>query len=237
MSESNIVVQGDLRNNYSKMSNKLLGDYRLSTTARVLYGTLINLSFKGKYITQEFLTKVMLDKQGKPSSEKTINRLINELKKTGWLTVTTQKVFDRERGKCQTLAKYIVHVENAAAPMTYSEQQRLMAEEQIRIAEMDGLQPCLDDSFDNLESELKALGVESSKHDSRLIVDAIAEAKKLSKKSQQRLHYWADAFLEKVGRPITEQELEHIAERLLADSEADFSRAIENSKLAEGANR
>lgn len=114
--ESNIDIFGKIDSNYFIITSLLLNDYRLSAQAKILYITLISLQHKGEHITQESLTRVMLDKRGEPSSEKTINRLINELKKTGWLTVTTQKVFDREQGKLQTTAMYIVHVVNTTAP-------------------------------------------------------------------------------------------------------------------------
>ena len=225
MSQCNIEIVGKLKNKYHKTPNSITTDWRISDGAHRLYNLLLDLKFKQKYITYEFLSSIIKKPNGENLSVVTIKRLSKELQKAGWLEVQTHKA--HINGKAKTVARYAVHVENASAPMSYNEQQQKLAEEQMW-ASMDGLQTCLDDDFDGLEQELQAQGIEApADYVSTSKIERIAAANCAYGIAAERLQYWANMFAEKTGRQLMDDELTHMAKQLVADSSADFSKAIE----------
>lgn len=225
MSQCNIEIVGELKNKYHKTPNSITTDWRISDGAQRLYQLLLILEFKKKYITYEFLSSIIKKPNGNNLSVVTIKRLSKELQKAGWLEVQTHKA--HINGKAQTVARYVVNLQNASAPMSYNEQQQKLAEEQMW-ASMDGLQTCLDDDFDGLEQELQAQGIEApADYVSTSKIERIAAANCAYGIAAERLQYWANMFAEKTGRQLMDDELTHMAKQLVADSSADFSKAIE----------
>ena len=225
MSQCNIEIVGELKNKYHKTPNSITTDWRISDGAQRLYQLLLILEFKKKYITYEFLSSIIKKPNGNNLSVVTIKRLSKELQKAGWLEVQTHKA--HINGKAQTVARYVVNLQNASAPESYNEQQRRLAEEKMW-AGMDGLQTCLDDDFDGLEQELQAQGIEApADYVSTSKIERIAAANCAYGIAAERLQYWANMFAEKTGRQLMDDELTHMAKQLVADSSADFSKAIE----------
>ena len=234
MSQCNIEIVGKLKNKYHKTPNSITTDWRISDGAHRLYNLLLDLKFKQKYVTYEFLASIIKKPDGKDVSVRTVQRYSKELQETGWLEVQTQKA--HINGKAKTVARYAVHVENASAPMSYNEQQQKLAEEQMW-ASMDGLQTCLDDDFDGLEQELQAQGIEvpaAKVYADKYLVERIAAANSVYGSVVGRLQYWADMFVEKTGRQLNEDELARMAKKLAADSTTDFNKTIELELLASG---
>ena len=234
MSQCNIVLAGELKDKFHKTPNSITTDWRISDGAHRLYNLLLDLKFKQKYVTYEFLASIIKKPDGKDVSVRTVQRYSKELQETGWLKVQTQKA--HINGKAKTVARYAVHVENASAPMSYNEQQQKLAEEQMW-ASMDGLQTCLDDDFDGLEQELQAQGIEvpaAKVYADKYLVERIAAANSVYGSVVGRLQYWADMFVEKTGRQLKEDELARMAKKLAADSTTDFNKTIELELLANG---
>lgn len=225
MNQCNIVLAGELKDKYHKTPNSITTDWRISDGAHRLYNLLLDLKFKQKYVTYEFLASIIKKPDGKDVSVRTVQRYSKELQAKGWLDVQTQKI--HVEGKAQTVARYVVNLQNASAPMSYNEQQQKLAEEQMW-ASMDGLQTCLDDDFDGLEQELQAQGIEApADYVSTSKIERIAAANCAYGIAAERLQYWANMFAEKTGRQLMDDELTHMAKQLVADSSADFSKAIE----------
>ena len=72
MSECNIRLQGYTGKGYTQNPNGLLYDYRVSDKAQRLYGVLLDAQFRGRFVTQEYLTKQLRDKDGEAVSVRTI---------------------------------------------------------------------------------------------------------------------------------------------------------------------
>lgn len=227
MNQCNIVLDGELKDKYHKTPNSITTDWRISDGAHRLYNLLLDLKFKQKYVTYEFLASIIKKPDGKDVSVRTVQRYSKELQAKGWLKVQTQKI--HVEGKAQTVARYVVNLQNASAPMSYNEQQQKLAEEQMW-ASMDGLQTCLDDNFDGLEQELQAQGIEvpaAKVYADKYLVERIAAANSVYGSVVGRLQYWADMFVEKTGRQLNEGELARMAKKLAADSTTDFNKTIE----------
>lgn len=227
MNQCNIMLKGELKDKYHKTPNSITTDWRISDGAHRLYNLLLDLKFKQKYVTYEFLASIIKKPDGKDVSVRTVQRYSKELQAKGWLKVQTQKI--NVEGKAQTVARYVVNLQNASAPMSYNEQQQKLAEEQM-LASMDGLQTCLDDNFDGLEQELQAQGIEipaAKVYADKYLVERIAAANSVYGSVVGRLQYWADMFVEKTGRQIKEDELARMAKKLAADSTTDFNKTIE----------
>lgn len=227
MNQCNIVLDGELKDKYHKTPNSITTDWRISDGAHRLYNLLLDLKFKQKYVTYEFLASIIKKPDGKDVSVRTVQRYSKELQAKGWLKVQTQKI--PVEGKVQTVARYVVNLQNASAPMSYNEQQQKLAEEQM-LASMDGLQTCLDDNFDGLEQELQAQGIEvpaAKVYADKYLVERIAAANSVYGSVVGRLQYWADMFVEKTGRQLDEDELARMAKKLAADSTTDFNKTIE----------
>ena len=234
MSQCNIVLAGELKDKFHKTPNSITTDWRISDGAHRLYNLLLDLKFKQKYVTYEFLASIIKKPDGKDVSVRTVQRYSKELQETGWLEVQTQKI--HVEGKAQTVAGYVVNLQNASAPESYNEQQRRLAEEKMW-AGMDGLQTCLDDDFDGLEQELQAQGIEvpaAKVYADKYLVERIAAANSVYGSVVGRLQYWADMFVEKTGRQLNEAELARMAKKLAADRTTDFNKTIELELLASG---
>ena len=227
MNQCNIMLNGELKDKYHKTPNSITTDWRISDGAHRLYNLLLDLKFKQKYVTYEFLASIIKKPDGKDVSVRTVQRYSKELQAKGWLKVQTKKI--HVEGKAQTVASYVVNLQNASAPMSYNEQQQKLAEEQM-LASMDGLQTCLDDNFDGLEQELQAQGIEipaAKVYADKYLVERIAAANSVYGSVVGRLQYWADMFVEKTGRQLNEEELARMAKKLAADSTTDFNKTIE----------
>lgn len=227
MNQCNIMLAGELKDKYHKTPNSITTDWRISDGAHRLYNLLLDLKFKQKYVTYEFLASIIKKPDGKDVSVRTVQRYSKELQAKGWLKVQTKKI--HVEGKAQTVAKYVVNLQNASAPMSYNEQQQKLAEEQMW-ASMEGLQTCLDDNFDGLEQELQAQGIEvpaAKVYADKYLVERIAAANSVYGSVVGRLQYWADMFVEKTGRQLNEEELARMAKKLAADSTTDFNKTIE----------
>lgn len=161
MSECNIKLQGYTGKGYTQSPNGLLNDYRVSDKAFRLYDILLDAQFKGRFITQEYLARRLKDKDGEPVSVRTIIRLMNELKKYGWLAMVTNKLRNKDTGEVKTTAEYVLFWQSASAPKSnkelLEEQAAEMAKEQAELeTEYEGYQSSLGDGFDNLQAELEA---------------------------------------------------------------------------------
>ena len=161
MSECNIRLQGYTGKGYTKSPNSLLNDYRVSDKAFRLYEILLDAQFKGRFITQEYLAKRLKDKDGEPVSVRTIIRLMNELKKYGWLCLEKQALRNKETGEVKTIAEYVLFWQSASAPKSnkelLEEQAEELAKEQAELeTEYEGYQSSLGGGFDNLQVELEA---------------------------------------------------------------------------------
>ena len=78
------------------------------------------------------------------------------------------------------------------------------------------------------EEELQAQGIEApADYVSTSKIERIAAANCAYGIAAERLQYWANMFAEKTGRQLMDDELTHMAKQLVADSSADFSKAIE----------
>lgn len=158
--ECNIRLQGYTGKSYTKSPNGLLNDYRVSDKAFRLYDILLDAQFKGRFITQEYLAKRLKDKDGEPVSVRTIIRLMNELKKYGWLCLEKQTLRNKETGEVKTIAEYVLFWQSATAPKSNTqlleEQAADMAKEQAELeTEYEGYQSSLGGEFDNLAAELE----------------------------------------------------------------------------------
>ena len=161
MSECNIRIQGYTGKGYTKSPNSLLNDYRVSDKAFRLYEILLDAQFKGRFITQEYLAKRLKDKDGEPVSVRTIIRLMNELKKYGWLCLEKQALRNKETGEVKTIAEYVLFWQSASAPKSnkelLEEQAEELAKEQAELeTEYEGYQASIGNGFDNLQAELEA---------------------------------------------------------------------------------
>lgn len=161
MSECNIKLQGYTGKGYTQSPNGLLNDYRVSDKAFRLYDILLDAQFKGRFITQEYLARRLKDKDGEPVSVRTIIRLMNELKKYGWLAMVTNKLRNKDTGEVKTTAEYVLFWQSASAPKSnkelLEEQAAELAKEQAELeTEYEGYQSSLGDGFDNLQAELEA---------------------------------------------------------------------------------
>ena len=161
MSECNIRLQGYTGKGYTRSPNSLLNDYRVSDRAFRLYDILLDAQFKGRCITQEYLAKRLKDKDGEPVSVRTIIRLMNELKKYGWLCIEKQALRNKETGEVKTIAEYVLFWQSASAPKSnkelLEEQAEELAKEQAELeTEYEGYQASIGDGFDNLQAELEA---------------------------------------------------------------------------------
>lgn len=161
MSECNIKLQGYTGKGYTQSPNGLLNDYRVSDKAFRLYEILLDAQFKGRFITQEYLAKRLKDKNGEPVSVRTIIRLMNELKKYGWLVMVSHKMYSRDTGEVKTTAEYVLFWQSATAPKSnkelLEEQAAEIAKEQAELeTEYEGYQSSLGEGFDNLQAELEA---------------------------------------------------------------------------------
>ena len=161
MSECNIRLQGYTGKGYTQSPNGLLNDYRVSDKAFRLYEILLDAQFKGRFITQEYLARRLKDKDGEPVSVRTIIRLMNELKKYGWLAMVTNKLRNKDTGEVKTTAEYVLFWQSASAPKSnkelLEEQAAELAKEQAELeTEYEGYQSSLGDGFDNLQAELEA---------------------------------------------------------------------------------
>ena len=161
MSECNIRIQGYTGKGYTRSPNSLLNDYRVSDKAFRLYEILLDAQFKGRFITQEYLAKRLKDKDGEPVSVRTIIRLMNELKKYGWLCLEKQALRNKETGEVKTIAEYVLFWQSASAPKSnkelLEEQAEELAKEQAELeTEYEGYQASIGNGFDNLQAELEA---------------------------------------------------------------------------------
>ena len=160
MSECNIRLQGYTGKGYTQNPNGLLYDYRVSDKAQRLYGVLIDAQFRGRFVTQEYLTKQLRDKDGEAVSVRTIIRLMNELKKHGWLVMDKQTLHNKDTGEVKTIAEYVLFWQSASAPKSNAqlleEQAAEIAKEQAELAEYDGYQASIGGGFDNIAAELES---------------------------------------------------------------------------------
>ena len=114
-----------------------------------------------KHLTQEYLANRLKDKDGEPVSVRTIIRLMNELKKYGWLCIEKQALRNKETGEVKTIAEYVLFWQSASAPKSnkelLEEQAEELAKEQAELeTEYEGYQASIGDGFDNLQAELEA---------------------------------------------------------------------------------
>ena len=114
MNQCNIVLDGELKDKYHKTPNSITTDWRISDGAHRLYNLLLDLKFKQKYVTYEFLASIIKKPDGKDVSVRTVQRYSKELQAKGWLEVQTHKA--HINGKAQTVARYAVHVESTKSP-------------------------------------------------------------------------------------------------------------------------
>lgn len=160
MSECNIRLQGYDGKRYTQSPNSLLFDHRVSDKARRLYDMLLHYQFKQCSVTQEFLARKLLDKDGEPVSVRTIIRLMNELKKYGWLCMEKHTVYNKDTGEVKTIADYVLIWQSTSAPKSATqlleEQAAEIAKEQAELeTEYEGYQSSLGGEFDNLAAELE----------------------------------------------------------------------------------
>ena len=161
MSECNSRIQGYTGKGYTRSPNSLLNDYRVSDKAFRLYDILLDAQFKGRFITQEYLANRLKDKDGEPVSVRTIIRLMNELKKYGWLCLEKQALRNKETGEVKTIAEYVLFWQSASAPKSnkelLEEQAEELAKEQAKLeTEYEGYQASIGNGFDNLQADLEA---------------------------------------------------------------------------------
>ena len=83
MSQCNIVLAGELKDKFHKTPNSITTDWRISDGAHRLYNLLLDLKFKQKYVTYEFLSSIIKKPNGKNLSVVTIKRLSKELQNAG----------------------------------------------------------------------------------------------------------------------------------------------------------
>lgn len=162
MSECNIRLSGVFKS-YTKAPNGLVYDYRVSDSAVRLYEIMLDFQFKQAFVSGELLARKLKNKNGEAASISRVRRLIRELKQTGWLYVSEQKVYHKDTGAVKTIAQYVLFAYSASAPKSNAqlleEQAAEIAKEQEDMKNYNGYQPSIGkgfDNFDNIAAELEA---------------------------------------------------------------------------------
>ena len=160
MSECNIRLSGVFKS-YTKAPNGLVYDYRVSDSAVRLYEIMLDFQFKQAFVSGELLARKLKNKNGEAASISRVRRLIRELKQTGWLYVSEQKVYHKDTGAVKTIAQYVLFAYSASAPKSNAqlleEQAADIAKEQEDMKNYNGYQPSIGkgfDNFDNIAAEL-----------------------------------------------------------------------------------
>lgn len=161
MSECNIRLSGVFKS-YTKAPNGLVYDYRVSDSAVRLYEIMLDFQFKQAFVSGELLARKLKNKNGEAASISRVRRLIRELKQTGWLYVSEQKVYHKDTGAVKTIAQYVLFAYSASAPKSNAqlleEQAADIAKEQEDMKNYNGYQPSIGkgfDNFDNIAAELE----------------------------------------------------------------------------------
>lgn len=161
MSECNIRLSGVFKS-YTKAPNGLVYDYRVSDSAVRLYEIMLDFQFKQAFVSGELLARKLKNKNGEAASISRVRRLIRELKQTGWLYVSEQKVYHKDTGAVKTIAQYVLFAYSASAPKSNAqlleEQAAEIAKEQEDMKNYNGYQPSIGkgfDNFDNIAAELE----------------------------------------------------------------------------------
>lgn len=161
MSECNIRLSGVFKS-YTKAPNGLVYDYRVSDSAVRLYEIMLDFQFKQAFVSGELLARKLKNKNGEAASISRVRRLIRELKQTGWLYVSEQKVYHKDTGAVKTIAQYVLFAYSASAPKSNAqlleERAAEIAKEQEDMKDYNGYQPSIGkgfDNFDNIAAELQ----------------------------------------------------------------------------------
>lgn len=213
MSECNIRLSGVFKS-YTKAPNGLVYDYRVSDSAVRLYEIMLDFQFKQAFVSGELLARKLKNKNGEAASISRVRRLIRELKQTGWLYVSEQKVYHKDTGAVKTIAQYVLFAYSASAPKSNAqlleEQAADIAKEQEDMKNYNGYQPSIGkgfDNFDNIAAELEeqiATGIIAPIPISEAVQEQAAEVAA----ELQEMIAWAEG---KIGHAFSEARKQAIA--------------------------
>ena len=109
--------------NYVMLPGEFCDDERIDSNATNIYTQIERMRFKGLFITWEIIAK-------KTKLKRTaVYTAIQLLKKTGWLTVKTEKIHNKETGNIENRTVYILHWHSDSLPLTRKEELEQMAQE------------------------------------------------------------------------------------------------------------
>lgn len=115
MAKTNIIVSGEIKSNYTKVSNSLLYDTRLSAEAVRVFQIMVNMGYKQQYCTADILADTL------KKSPASIKKYLNELIAAKWLDrICCGEI---QNGKAVKLTQYRLCLENVLQTIQQEQQE------------------------------------------------------------------------------------------------------------------